>query len=182
MLTQILFILYKQSFMKKQALTIAMLLAASAMYAQSTGPSAMNSAGGWMAVSGDTYEWSIGEMAVISTYSSSGLIVTQGLLQPVTKTVGVQQTFLTSQMQVFPNPAENLLFLQPTFAAEGTLACVLHDVAGKIILRDEWNLKTGKEQQQLDLHAIAAGTYILRVSFAQGNQVYTAPYKIQKLQ
>ena len=50
--------------------------------AQSITPSVINASGYSGTISGQVFDWSIGEMTLVSTYTGSTLIVTQGLLQP----------------------------------------------------------------------------------------------------
>jgi len=175
--------LIKNFIMKKRALlllgAIAGTLAASA---QSIGPSTLNSAGGSAVIGGNTYEWSLGEMTVVSTYSDANLVVTQGLLQPFNLSNGIHEHQLSAgALQVFPNPAEDVLFLQPAFKQGDKLSFALLDMTGKTILREEKTLITGKELQTIRLTALAAGNYMLQVAVITNGENYNTGYKIQKL-
>lgn len=169
--------------MKKRALlllgAVAGTLAASA---QSIGPSTLNSAGGSTVISGNTYEWSLGEMTVVSTYSGVNLVVTQGLLQPANLSNSIHEHQLSAgALQVFPNPAEDVLYLQPAFKQGDKLSFALLDMTGKTILREEKTLVTGTELQTIRLTALAAGNYMLQVVLVSAGENYNAGYKVQKL-
>src|SRR4051812_41395359 len=102
--------------------------------AQSITPSTINATGGHTNLGGTEFEWSVGEMAMVSTFSASGIIVTQGLLQPAEAMVGVPTTSLTAKnLHVFPNPASDVVNLQYTSATNGILSCRLYDMTGKEI-------------------------------------------------
>jgi|LauGreDrversion4_2_1035121.scaffolds.fasta_scaffold02041_2 gliding motility-associated-like protein len=51
--------------------------------AQTVSPYILNSAGGSQTGSGNSYEWSLGEMVLIDTWTTTGMILTNGLLQPL---------------------------------------------------------------------------------------------------
>lgn len=155
--------------------------AAGSARAQSIGPSTLNAAGGSGSIAGNSFEWSVGEMTMITTFSSASLVVTQGLLQPLTGSTGVPNSpFLTSHLAVFPNPADAVLYLQPKFQGPATLGYALFDMAGRIVLSREVVLKTGNEQQSLVLGHLAAGQYMLSVTLEEKGQTHRAGYKIQK--
>ncbi|XZF13670.1 T9SS type A sorting domain-containing protein [Chitinophagaceae bacterium MMS25-I14] len=170
--------------MKKISCTAVLLLAmTTAPRAQSIGPSTLNSTGGSAVLGGNTYEWSVAEMTLVSTETGTGIIVTQGVLQPNLSSTGVHGINpLASNLLIFPNPAQNEVFLQPSFSAGDKLMYGLYDVTGKTIYRNEVVLTTGKDLQTIYLNTVAAGTYMLQVTLNRKDaSVYNAGYKIQKL-
>ena len=175
--------LCKNSIMKKRALLLLGAMAGTlAVSAQSIGPSTLNSAGGSAAIGGNTYEWSLGEMTVVSTYSGGSLVVTQGLLQPFNLSNGIHEHPLSAgALQVYPNPAEDVLYLQPAFKQGDKLSFALLDMTGKLILREEKTLSTGTELQTIRLTGLAAGNYMLQVAVTAAGENYNTGYKVQKL-
>ncbi len=168
----------------KRTLLILLMLAAIGAQAQSIGPKTLNATGGTVTISGNTYEWSVGEMTVINTASSSTLVVTQGVLQPTTPTTGIKKTesFTAQQLKVYPTPTQNTLFIQPDFNKSGQLQCYVTDAAGKEILKHEANLQTGNEKQQINMESLAAGNYMLVVLFSSNTDRFQTAFKVQKLQ
>lgn len=151
--------------------------------AQSVGPSILNAAGNSQLLNGHTYEWSVGEMAVVSTFVSPGLVVTQGVLQPVIKANGVGTVPVKlAQLKVYPNPVldDGQLYLNPSFPTGGKLTYQLVDAAGKTILRETSALQTGKELQTVSMSIFAAGQYTLSVEWQDASGKSAAAYKIQK--
>lgn len=154
--------------------------------AQSVSPSTFNAAGGSALVGGNTHEWSIGEMILVNTASTPNLIVTQGLLQPVIKDAasGLQDLALLQEVQVYPNPAEQILFVSSGQPANGTMRLVLSDIGGRTL--QERSFRTYAQQPynlSFDVSALAAGTYALMLSFDAENQskaTMRTTYKIQK--
>jgi hypothetical protein len=169
--------------MKKKILIFCCVcLCTSPAWSQSIGPSTINTAGGSAIISGNTHEFSIGEL-LVKTATGTNIIVTQGVLQPVHQTTGIEdRDFFADHLNIFPNPAEEVVFLQPSFSSGGKLSCHLYDALGRSIEQAEFTLLTGKEKQTIRLKHLAAGTYMLNIGFLQKGKTYTTAYKIQKLQ
>ncbi|MBK7763125.1 MAG: hypothetical protein IPI46_07095 [Bacteroidetes bacterium] len=78
----------------------------------------LNSASNRATINGNTFEYSIGEMTLISTEHSGNLIVTQGYLQPAADATSSQNhsddglNTLSSLIKVYPNPTDNILFIE----------------------------------------------------------------------
>jgi len=170
--------------MKKPVLLILLAMAGSAsIRAQSAGPSTLNAAGGSTVVSGNEFEWSVGEMALVSTFSSSSIVVTQGVLQPFDGTTKVaENTTLRQQLKVFPNPATSVVNVEYTSATHGTISCRLLDLTGKVINNTTIDIKPGTNNGQIDVSPLACATYMLEVSLNSGSSTSDrTTYKIQKL-
>lgn len=150
---------------------------------QSIGPSTINAAGGYATLSGNEYEWSIGEMTMVSTFSTSAIVVTQGVLQPAFGSLDVKTTQnLTDGLLVFPNPANTTVNIQYTATDNGKLNYRLMDVVGRVILSDSKDLKIGVNTLPLNIANLAEGTYLLEVTCDIHNiSGQTMSYKIQKL-
>lgn len=150
--------------------------------AQSVGPTVLNSTGGSGSVVGNLFDWSVGEMSLVNTASGSNIIVTQGLLQPSDVPTGIANNpFTQSSFVVYPNPAEDQVFLQPSFSGGDQLMFTLMDVTGRTLLTQNVKLPTGKELQTINLTGLAAGNYLLQVQLNQKGDNYSTSYKIQKL-
>lgn len=148
-----------------------------AVFAQ---PTVLNSAGGSATLGGNTYEWSVGEV-VVHTVSTPSLVVTQGLLQPMPPgvSVGNVQT-IAGDIQVYPNPAKDVLVLQPRLAEGSRLQYTLLDIAGKAISAGEASLHTGQEKQTINISVLPPGSYILQVQAQQPDGPRHASFHICK--
>lgn len=169
--------------MKRIYLVFLMGIAAAASaHAQSVGPTTLNATGGTGAVSGNTYEWSIGEMVLVHTAISANLIITQGLLQPSPPPSGIKKTeTLFADVTVYPNPAHDIIYLQPKLTGGGVLQYVLQDITGKVLKTGTVTLANGNEKQTITLEGYAAGRYMLTVHFSRNEQQYQNNFKIEKL-
>ncbi len=170
--------------MKKTILLIPLAMAATfGLHAQSIGPSTLNAAGGSAIIGSNEFDWSVGEMTMVSTFTASNVIITQGLLQPTEDKTSVPNTTpLLSHFQVFPNPASSLVNLQYTSAGPGTLAYRLLDLTGKVVLSHEMAVRQGANNEQIDLTNYACASYFLEVTIHSGSvKPEVTTYKIQKI-
>ena len=150
---------------------------------QSIWPSTINASGGSANIGGNNYEWSIGEMTMVSTFTTSTIILTQGLLQPGAGTTGIKDNTLLSGLQVFPNPSSSVVNIQYNALSEGTLSFRLMDVTGRLLMESSMNMKQGQNTKQLDISNLAVATYMLNISVSPANGAEeTTTYKMQKLQ
>lgn len=168
----------------KKILLSALLLATAAikMNAQSIGPSIINAAGGSATIGSALHEFSIGELAVVHTATTSNIVVTHGVLQPIMKTTSIKDAdFFKQFLSLYPNPTQNIVYFQPSFRRGGLLSYQLYDVVGRVVMDGSFELKYGSEKQQLVLGHLVSGSYMLQVRFEQGSNTFNTAYKIQKL-
>jgi len=142
-----------------------------------------NATGGTGTIGTTEYDWSIGEVSLVSTFYGSKIIVTQGLLQNERSTPQkAENTTLANHLQVFPNPASSTVNLQYTSVEAGTLGYRLMDMTGKVVMSRNAEIKQGIATEQLNIGNLANATYLLEVTFKdEQNEVATTSYKIEKL-
>lgn len=149
--------------------TLLLLFACSAisMKAQQTNNAASHKA----IINGNSYEYSIGEMAIISTSNMPNLIVTQGYLQPyksISNSSNATSTnaldALSKNITVFPNPTQNILYVETNQSSNRTLNYELFDTKGAIIRFGTWQQTNGYNKFNLNVEALTPGSYFLVLS------------------
>jgi hypothetical protein len=150
---------------------------------QSIRPAIVNATGGGGTVSGSYFDYSVGEMTLVSTFSGAGITVTQGLLQTnLFPNLGVPKPTLSHLAEVFPNPASDFVTLRYSSSLPGRLCYRLMDMGGRVVLEHRTDIYQGVTQEQICLTGIAAAPYLLAVSFSTpGGGSETASFKIDKL-
>lgn len=144
---------------------------------------ALNASGGSKDISGNNYEWSVGEMVLVNTGVSSNIIVTQGVLQPAQGTGDINgRLHVLDNVSVFPVPSKSMVYLQYDFPSQGELQYELTDITGKLILQSEARVQPGAGKQAIDLGDIANASYMLNVVYrpATGNASGTS-FKLEKI-
>jgi len=150
--------------------------------AQSAGPATLNANGGSASIGANEFEWSVGEMVLVSTFTAGGTTVTQGILQPFERShEGVANTELQKQLLVFPNPASTVVNIRCDAAAGGTLSYRLMDVTGSIISSNTVKLNMPSITTQVNISGLAAAVYVLEVNIASEKGTSKSSYKIEKL-
>lgn len=163
----------------KTILASTLLLMSTSMYAQTS----LNAGSNHTTIGNHQYDYSIGEMTVVSTQKSSSLIVTQGYWQPNGKakagaTSNVDASDWANNINVYPNPTENFLNIETTANEAGSLEMRMMDATGKVMLRNKQVQVQGKNKNSLDLSSYAAGTYYLIIQSTEGKEI---TFKIQKI-
>ena len=169
--------------MKYSVLLILLLLGATVQTnAQSIGPSTLNATGGTTIIGANEFEWSVGEMTMVSTFTGTGIVVTQGVLQPHDASPSsVINNSLAEHLQVFPNPATSVVNVQYASAAQGTLSYQLMDLSGKVIETGITDVKQGTTTERISVSSLPSATYLLEVIVNKtGAAAESASYKIQK--
>jgi hypothetical protein len=159
--------------MKHKILFSTFLLAASStLCAQSIGPATFNAAGGSTTIGSNVWEFSLGEMSVVSTNSAGNISITHGVLQPSKNNPDAINDIAkeNKNILVYPNPSNAQINIS---AKDGLLDCngiVLYDAIGKIIY-------TNKNPQQIngtysiDVQAFASGNYLLKITSNNNTQI-----------
>ena len=140
--------------------------------AQSIGPSTINAAGGSATVGGNTHEWSIGEMTIVSTNTAGSVTVTHGVLQPFKSSTLVNDPAFASLLNVFPNPAQSILSIRHSDLGTGAIAYALTDATGKIVARRSEPL-AGPATHTLNIEPLAAGVYLLSIEAGSRKAAFT---------
>jgi len=158
----------------------ASLLAVQQAGAQSIKPSILNAAGGGSTIAGNTYSYSVGEMAVIGTAIGSNITVTQGVLQPDDAAEGIAKVSAIQNLNVFPNPANSVINVAYASQTSSALSYKLMDITGKTIFSKSLQSASGNINEQINVSKLADAGYLLQVTLNTDGRTQTASYKIQK--
>jgi Secretion system C-terminal sorting domain len=128
--------------------------------------------------------YTIGEMPLIQSWKSNGLLITQGIMQPVSFGIAdtTYQCFSQTEVKVYPNPNPGIFSLQLSLFKKGVIKTLLFDVNGKMLQTDRFNYSTFMTKQ-FDINRMASGTYFLQLFFTEtgSNKAQKCAYTIQKI-
>src|SRR5688572_12357647 len=120
---------------RKKILNLAFLAFFSLVSLQSICQNAISVSSHSATINGLKFEYTVGEMTLISTERNANLIVTQGLLQPNSSGSGADlppgQTpaDISEMIRVYPNPTENILFVESIENADAAITYQLFDAS-----------------------------------------------------
>jgi hypothetical protein len=145
-------------------------------------PSIINSSGGTATINSIYFDWSVGEMASVETYTNNSLTITQGFLQPFKLKSDKVDQFESGgeKITVYPDFGKQTCFFKTSFLKPGRLDYMLVDMSGRMLLKKETSLKDGTSTQSINLSNFPNGLYLLRISFNNNDESVYKTFKIQK--
>lgn len=163
-------------------LCIIILLAC--LYFQNTkAQNIINTSGGTSTFSGNVFDYSIGELAAISTLMSPNIILTQGLLQSSSSFfVGIDDHTNENGnlITVYPNPTQNSVHIKYNTHSKGNLSYILYNATGQILIQKSIITKLS-EIETISLEKYNSGNYLLLLHLTEENNTQTITFKIQKI-
>jgi hypothetical protein len=79
-----------------------------------------------------------------------------------------ENTANTGDLQIYPNPAKNILNVKISLADDSHVKLSVTDMAGKIILGKSMSAAKGENIIQLDISHVSAGSYLIKTVFGNG--------------
>ena len=134
----------------------------------------------------NTTEWSIGESVSIASFSSTGYILTTGVLQPLTSlSTGINEygpLVFGHQITIGPNPTSNLLRIKTIFNEPGNLSFQILDSKSALVINQDAGLIFSTYNKELMLNDLPSGVFYVRVYFKpMSGKIKTGVYKIIKI-
>ncbi len=84
--------------------------------------------------------------------------------------VGVEEVIVLTDMNVYPNPANDNATLEYNTTEAGNHSIIITDITGKIVMTENYSAQQGNNRLNLNLNGIEAGMYLITVADANGNQ------------
>jgi hypothetical protein len=154
--------------MKKSILSFTAIVFALTCSAQMLTPTVISSTGGFSSNANGSISYTVGEMTMVQTFSSGSNILTQGFQQPNDNILGLIDISAEDfgSFVVYPNPAVDNVWYGFQFPEPGKISVSVYNTLGQKI-SDVYHAgyDTGKDVQQLNVSAYAAGVYFLTVDF-----------------
>lgn len=172
--------------MKKITLAIAILFFAQNISAQTQVPGVQSpSTTAQQGTAGDvTISYTIGEMTLVESLQKNGLLITQGIMQPVDKGIAsmVYECFSQTEVKIYPNPNPGTFSLQLSMFKKGNVKTQLFDAAGKLLQTDAFDYNTFATRQY-HISRLPNAVYYLQLFFTEEGQTNAkkCTYTIQKI-
>lgn len=131
------------------------------VHAQTLSSSVVGSTGEQYSNSSGSLDWTMGEI-MTETYSQNKFYLTQGFQQPATiKVTGLEEAEVIS-IQVYPNPARDILYIKTT--ESGAFIVELYNMQGQKLASQSSSFSSGEQIHQLSLEDFKIAVYLLRIS------------------
>jgi Secretion system C-terminal sorting domain len=131
-----------------------------------------------------TISYTIGEMPLVESLQKNGLLITQGIIQPVDKGIAnmVYECFSQTEVKIYPNPNPGTFSLQLSLFKKGNVKTQLFDATGKLLQTDVFDYNTFATRQY-NISSMVNAVYYLQLFFTEEGQtgVKKCAYTIQKI-
>jgi Secretion system C-terminal sorting domain len=127
--------------------------------------------------------YTIGEMPLVQSWKSNGLLITQGIMQPLTFIAdSAYECFSQTEVKIYPNPNPGTFSLQLSLLKKGTIKTILIDATGRQVQQDEFTYNTFATKQY-NITRLPNAVYYLQLFFTEtgSNKVKRCVYTIEKI-
>ncbi|WP_316794074.1 gliding motility-associated C-terminal domain-containing protein [Pedobacter frigoris] len=159
--------------MKYRVIFFLILLFSGDAYSQIVSSSIVNSSGNTSTNGGITYEWSVGEMAIVETMVNTNAIISNGFLQGIFFMPFSYADFLINPTNILsPNgDGKNDVWIVEKIEDYPDNEVTVFDRSGRIMFnrknyQNDWTAN-------VDGKALAEGTYYYVIRLKKGNYVYS---------
>lgn len=122
------------------------------------------------------FDYTVGEPVVL-TFSSDGLLLSQGFQQPQALLPHLPGSPIILDYMVFPNPAVTTVKISFNLLTDAPVTLLLVNTLGQVLFKDLRTYGAGKVVIPLPVDKLAAGIYTL--VFKVHGQVYTEKLIVQ---
>jgi hypothetical protein len=126
--------------------------------------------------------YTIGEMPLVQTWVSNGLMITQGVNQPYYFVADTMyQCFSQTEVKLFPNPTPGIFSINLRFLQKGQVTTVITDLTGKPLQTAQFDYGTFSTKT-FNISGMPNAHYFLQLIFKdQTGHTRRCVYAIQKL-
>lgn len=128
--------------------------------AQTSSPEVIASAGDYFSSAGLSNSYTVGELALVETYTTGTFMLTQGFQQPPDNLNGMAPVNQNANtMTVFPNPGNGLFFMDYNLEENAVVIVEAFDVLGQLVYSEQTNRSNGMQHHAVDISTQADGIY-----------------------
>jgi hypothetical protein len=111
--------------------------------------------------------YTIGEMPLVQSWKNNGLLITQGIMQPLTFIADTAyECFSQTEVKVYPNPNPGLFSLQLSILKKGKAKTILFDATGRQLQQEEFDYSTFATRQY-NINRRPNAVYYLQLFFTE---------------
>lgn len=135
------------------------------IFSQTSAPDVIASGSGFFDNGTFSNSYTIGEMAVVETYSTTGFILTQGFQQPADFASGIANAQNAAPLfGVYPNPSNGIFFVEYALENPSAVVIEIFDAMGQKVSSGESACSAGLQRQQISLATFSSGIYSVRLT------------------
>jgi len=135
------------------------------LYAQTLSPTVISSSGGYFTSASASLSFTVAEMTMVQTFTSSGNILTQGFQQPEDLTVSIGEIPTTfDDVLIYPNPTNGAFTLSYICNDNSEAIIKLYNLVGQLVLSLPVTQVAGLNTHKFDINSFKQGIYMLELT------------------
>jgi hypothetical protein len=131
--------------------------------AQSLSPAVLSSSGAFYSNSSMMLSSTIGELAMVETFSAGGTILNQGFQQTFDFTNGILELHSNGEVILFPNPTTGNFNIQLPSSFNGECYANMYDAIGRIVFHRKIPVTLQAGILSLSMEELANGMYLFEL-------------------
>jgi len=150
---------------KLPILIIALGMAGFSLHSQTLSPTVISSSGGYFTSASASLSFTVAEMTMVQTFTSTGNILTQGFQQPEDFTVSISETpTVSGDVSIYPNPTNGAFTLSYVCNDNSETTIKLYNLVGQLVLSKPVAQVTGLNTVKFDIANFNQGIYMLELT------------------
>lgn len=158
--------------------TVWLALLLGTLSAQTVSPSVISTAGGLATNAAGSLSYTVGEMAMIETFTGPANFLTQGFQQPWDLITAVHDDPLQIGLQVYPNPTDNYFYVRTDYDQGATFRLTLSNVFGQAVVQATHEHTGRTTIQSVYAGNLPAGLYLVTLQPDQPSSAHPITTKI----
>jgi hypothetical protein len=153
--------------MKTKSLTVlfVVMFFSSILQSQTLSPTVISSAGGFYTSANVMLSFTVAEMTIVKTFTSTGNILTQGFQQPESMSVDIQETtVIPGDILIYPNPTNGNFTLTYTSKSNQENTIKMYNLVGQMVFTKNVSQLAGTNTVTFDISSYSQGIYILELN------------------
>jgi hypothetical protein len=131
--------------------------------AQSLSPTVVSTSGAFYSNGSGMLSSTIGEMAMVETFSNGSAILNQGFQQAFDFATGIHNSTVRNEMNIFPNPTSGNVTIRVLHSFTGEVNANVYDAIGKLVFSKTEKLTVQENTFMLSLDNFVDGMYLLEL-------------------
>lgn len=156
--------------MKKRMFFLVLVMGFAGIFnlqAQTLSPTVISSSGGYYSAGGASLSFTVAEMTMVQTFSSTGNILTQGFQQPEDYGVGITETpVLSGDVLIYPNPSSGNFVLSFNSFENSETTINMYNLVGQVVMTKSVSQVKGLNTVNFDIRDFSQGIYMLELTLA----------------
>ena len=130
--------------------------------AQTLSPTVISSSGGFYTSSNAMLSFTVAEMTMVQTFTTSGNILTQGFQQPEDYTIGIPEVPISdASVLIYPTPTNGSFTLSYLNNDNSETTINIYNLVGQIVLTKTASQVNGLNTVNFDISSFSQGIYML---------------------